>query len=161
MTITNITGNILDSKDELVAHCCNTRNTMNSGVAKALRMQYPEVYGEDTRAYITHGKELLGKSIIVEVSDKTSPIKYVSNLYGQPNYGYEGARYMNYEAFYQSLEELRKQVLELKLTSISMPYKIASDRAGGHWPIVLEMIKHVFNKLPININLYALPDNGS
>lgn len=161
MTINNITGDILGAKDPLVAHCCNTRNTMNSGVAKALRMRYPEVYGEDTRAYIQHGKDLLGKSILVELTTDvvSSPIKIVANLYAQPNYGYDGSRFMNYEAFYQCLEELRKQVLEMGITSIAMPYKIASDRAGGHWPIVLEMIKHIFKHTAITINLYALPDN--
>lgn len=158
MTITTIIGDLLNSNDGMIAHCCNTRNTMNSGVAKALRVRFPEVYNEDTRAYIQHGKELLGKSIVVEVV--TNPldtnIKLVANLYAQPNYGYDGNRYMNYEAFYQCLEELKKQALELKVTSIGMPYKIASDRAGGHWPIVLEMIKHIFADTDLNINLYKL-----
>jgi len=158
MNITTHTKDILFTEDTLIAHCCNIQNTMGSGVAKALRTTFPEVYTADTKAYITYGKNLLGRCELVTITKSSLPvntIKYVANLYGQPNYGVIG-RHVDYEAFYQALESLRDQVRPLGITSLSMPYKIASDRAGGHWPIVLEMIKHIFDMTGITINLYKL-----
>jgi len=149
---------ILHTHDTLVAHCCNTRNTMGSGVAKALRTRFPEIYAEDTAAYIKLGKSLLGKCIIAEVKTDVADtsIKYVANLYGQPNYGYNGHRHLDYEAMYQSLEALRNYTRPMGITSISMPFKLGSDRAGGAWPVVLEMIKHNFKGTGIVINLYRI-----
>ena len=149
---------ILYADDQVVGHCCNTRNTMNSGVAKALRTRFPEIYEADTGAYVRHGSTLLGKCIMVEITTRPeeSSIKLVANLYGQPNYGYNGRRFVDYEALYQSLEELRNYVRPLGYTSIGLPYKLGSDRAGGAWPIVLAMIQDVFKGTGITVNLYKI-----
>lgn len=150
--------NILYAEDTVVAHCCNTKNTMNSGVAKVLRERFPEIYENDRAAYITHGKDLLGRCEIVNVvtrPEETS-IKWLANLYGQPNYGYGGLRYVDYEALYQALENLKNYVRPSLINTIGMPYKLGSARAGGHWPIVLEMIKHIFDNTLITINLYKI-----
>ena len=56
---------ILYAEDQIIGHCCNTQNTMNSGVAKALRIRFPEIYQCDSAAYIKYGKELLGKCAIM------------------------------------------------------------------------------------------------
>ena len=153
-----IEDNLLNAADQIVGHCCNTRNTMNSGVALALRNRFPEIYELDSKAYILHGKELLGRCEIAEVvTDKESTnIRYLANLYGQPNYGYSGKRYVDYEALYQSLETLRNYMKPTLLNTLGLPYKLASDRAGGHWPVVLEMIKHIFDNTGITINLYKI-----
>ena len=161
MKLTNqlqiIQGNILDSQDSLVAHCCNIKNTIGSGVAKALRDRFPEIYTSDTAEYIRYGKQLLGRSVIIPVitNPDDTKIKYISNLYGQPNYGYVG-RHIDYEALYQSFEDLTTQCKLMNITSISMPYRIASDRAGGDWDVVKAMLISVFDNQNININLYQL-----
>jgi O-acetyl-ADP-ribose deacetylase (regulator of RNase III) len=156
--ITIAEKNILYADEPLVGHCTNTRNTMNSGVAKALRDRFPEIYQSDRAAYLIHGKELLGRCEIVEVvTDKADTnIKFVANLYGQPNYGYDGSRFVDYEALYQSLERLKNYSRDAMINQIALPYKLASDRAGGHWPIVLEMIKHIFHNTGIEITLYKI-----
>ena len=158
MIITIHTKDILFTEDTLIAHCCNTQHTMGSGVAKVLRTTFPEVFAADAKAYITYGKDLLGRCEIVPITQSMLPvhtIKFVANLYAQPNYGYVG-RHVDYEAFYQSLESLRNQIKPMGVTSISMPYKIASDRAGGDWEVIQAMLKSVFTGSGINLNLYKL-----
>jgi O-acetyl-ADP-ribose deacetylase (regulator of RNase III) len=150
--------NILFADEPIVGHCCNTRNTMNSGVAKALRERFPEIYDGDTSAYILHGKNLLGKCIMVDVTTRPedTSIRHLANLYGQPNYGYNGNRYLDYEAMYQSLEELKNYLRPTKYNQLALPYNIGCNRAGGHWPIVLEIIKHIFDNTGITVNLYKI-----
>ena len=149
---------ILYAEDQIIGHCCNTQNTMNSGVAKALRIRFPEIYQCDSAAYIKYGKELLGKCIMCDVVTdiENTHIRQIANLYGQPNYGYSGNRYMDYEAMYQSLEQLKNYVRPSLVNEIGLPYNIGCNRAGGHWPIVLEMIKHIFEGTNITINLYKI-----
>jgi O-acetyl-ADP-ribose deacetylase (regulator of RNase III) len=158
MTINTINKDIVMATDPIVGHCCNTQNTMGNGVAAALRARFPEIYEADVAAYITIGsKDLLGRCILVPVETDPSltQIKYIANMYGQPNYGYIG-RYVDYEAIYQSLEALCKHTQNLGFTSVALPHRLASDRAGGHWSIIQEMIKHVFNDTLITINLHRI-----
>src|ERR1035438_6323063 len=97
-----IEKDILLATDEVIAHCCNTKNTMNSGVARVLRLRFPEIYTSDSAEYIKQGKELLGKAIWVKVETRPleTSIKYTINIYGQQNYGYSGTRFIDYEALY-------------------------------------------------------------
>ena len=39
-------GNILNSKADYICHQVNCRGAMNSGVAKTIRQEYPEVFTE-------------------------------------------------------------------------------------------------------------------
>ena len=152
-----IQDNLLNTQDKLVAHCCNIQNTMGSGVALALRNRFPEVYTADSAAYIMHGKTLLGRSIVVpvETSPEDTKIEYVVNMYGQPNYGYVG-RHINYESFYQCLEQLAKHCEDLQIKSLSMPYNIGCQRAGGCWEIVKAMIDDALSGQGLTINLYQI-----
>ncbi len=154
-----VEGDVLTTSDPVVVHCCNTRNTMNSGVARALRQRFPEIYLVDSNLFEANPDGLLGHCELVPITtdlDKTA-IKYIANLYGQKNYGYEGARYLDYEAFYTSLHTLRMKMESLKLKRVSMPYKIGCGLAGGHWPVVEAMIKHIFCCcLAIEVTLYKL-----
>src|ERR1017187_670570 len=153
-----VEGNILQTDCSVVAHCCNTQNTMGSGVAKALRDRFPEIYESDRGEYIKHGRNLLGKSIWVKVENSAdqTQIRFVVNMYGQPNYGGDGLRYVNYEAIYQCLEELKEEMINENHTSIAMPYKLGSDRAGGQWSIIFAMIHHIFKDTNITVKLYKL-----
>lgn len=149
--ITEIRKNILEATDPVVAHCCNCQNVMGSGVALALRTRFPEVYEADTLLFEKY-KELLGQTQLVKVKTRpdTTPIEYVANMYAQRHFG-TNARQINYEAFYTCLERLKYDMGTFSLDSVGFPYKIASDRAGGHWPIILQMINHVFSDGKVNL----------
>ena len=151
-----VEDNILNAKERLVAHCCNTKNTMGAGVALALRTRFPEVYKADCDAHKCI-EDLLGTTIVVPVTTRIAEteIHFIANMYAQPTYGRTG-RHVDYEALYKCLEGLRRQCEGYGVTAIGLPYKFASDRAGGDWRIVQAMIDGAFADSNIRITLYEL-----
>lgn len=102
---TLIEGNLLDAKADFVCHQVNCQGKMGSGVAKAIREQYPQVYEqylELYNLYCKYGKqsELLGKTQYVRVyKEQTDKPYYIVNMFAQNNYGYDGKQYTSLEAF--------------------------------------------------------------
>lgn len=92
-------GNILSVDQGIIAHGCNSRGVMNSGVAGQLRKVYPQIYepyGRDPR--------LLGTMTLVKVS----PYLFVANLITQKDYGRHPAMvYVNYDALDMAMEILK------------------------------------------------------
>lgn len=70
-------------------HQANCFNTMNSGVAKAIREQFPEAYEADCR---TESGDInkLGTYSAAQISELSG---YIINLYGQYYYGRDGGKY--------------------------------------------------------------------
>lgn len=153
---------ILKADDPIIGHCCNTRNTMASGVARALKDRFPEVYVGDTNFHkevATYGEyEILGNCILVDVVTDAAytPIKKIANIYGQRDFGYDGKRYLDYEALYNGLEILKRYISELGYKSLGLPYNIGCCRAGGDWGVVSAMLDRIFLDAPITLNLYKI-----
>ena len=139
-----VKGDITKSDCDIICHQVNCQGAMNSGVAKAIREKWPEVYvnykfwcdREEDKA------NLLGEAQGVLISD--NPRRYVGNLYAQYNYGYNGERYTNYEAFYNAIEQLANQIADAPKATIAFPYKIGCVRGGANWKIIRAMIEEVF-----------------
>lgn len=154
----NIIDALRDGEIQAIGHCANCQSTMNSGVAKALRDTWPIIYEADqlkTLDCIKTNKQKLG-SISMACVDNA---KYVFNLYGQDQYGYDGSRYVNYEAIYSALEIAKREAFLCGVRKIGFPYKMASDRAGGNWAIISTMIEVVFSNSVESI-IYKLPEKG-
>ena len=101
--ITFHNGNILDSGAEIICHQVNCQGKMNSGVAKAIREKWPEVYTM-YRAKYECQVDLLGQIQPIIISAD----KAVINMFAQYNYGYDGRRYTSYDAFWSCLGEIKK-----------------------------------------------------
>ena len=148
-----VNGNLLDATEDVICHQVNCQGVMNSGVAKAIRDKWPEVYFA-YRAYThsyTDENELLGKSFLVSLND--SP-QVVMNMFAQNLYGYDGSSYTSYDAFYKCLEDIKKKVS--CHCSIAFPYKIGSDRGGASWDVIYAMICDVLGDWDVTI--YKLED---
>lgn len=146
-----VKGNLLDATEDVICHQVNCQGAMNSGVAKAIREKWPEVY-DAYRCHIhIHGSDLLGTSFLV-------PINYayqaVVNMFAQDHYGYDGNKYTSYDAFYKCLEDIRDGVS--RHCSIAFPYKIGSDRGGASWNVIYAMIDDVLGDRDVTI--YKLED---
>jgi len=164
--IKHVTGNLLDFTNwNVIAHCCNAQNQMGSGIAKAIRDEYPVAWEVYSEAYRLNGNKLELGSITAAV---TAGGKRIINIVGQEFYGTkkESLRYVDYEAIYMGLEETR-YILENALPpcdkgikyTLGLPYKMASDRAGGNWKIILTMIEVLFKDSPINVYIVSLPND--
>lgn len=85
----------------IVAHGVNCQHKMASGVAKAIRAKWPEVYEAYKRN--PKGPAMLGTCHLINIADDDS--LWVANCYTQIFYGYGGGRYADAEAIGRSIEK--------------------------------------------------------
>ena len=147
-----IKGDITKSNCDIICHQVNCQGAMNSGVAKAIREKWPEVY-KYYKVWCDREKDkanLLGEAQGILIED--NPRRCVANLYAQYNYGYDGQRYTNYEAFYNAIEQIAVQLAEHSYkATIAFPYKIGCVRGGADWSIIRQMIAIVFQEQDVYI----------
>ena len=139
-----VKGDITKSDCDIICHQVNCQGAMNSGVAKAIREKWPEVY-DSYRAWCKRADNanwLLGTSQPVEIDSLAK--RYVVNLYSQEYYGYDYMRYTDYEAFYSAIDQVAKETAVAPGKTIAFPYKIGCVRGGANWKIIRTMIEEVF-----------------
>lgn len=94
MSVNYINKDIITVTTGIVAHGVNCQGRMASGVAKAIRKKWPEVY--DSYMSLPTGKAMLGTCHIVNVGEQDE--LFVANCYTQMFYGYGGGRYADPKA---------------------------------------------------------------
>lgn len=149
-------GNLLDFPYNIntIAHCCNTMNVMEAGIAKQIADRYPLAKKADDVA-TKAGRNDLGEFSFAEVEiDDTATLTrqehqvekrkgIIFNLYTQDSIGF--GREVNYEALYRNLHLMRNKLNNYKDTTLGLPYEMSSGLAGGSWEIVSAMINHIFS----------------
>lgn len=145
-----VEDDILNSKSDIIAHQVNCRNTMNSGVAKALRSAYPQIYISYSKYCSVYKSKLLGSIQLVKVSEKLM----ICNMFAQDNYG-RGKQYTNINSFRLCLTKLKKYAEDNNKT-ISIPYMIGCDRGGADWNEVYSILEELFKDSKIELTLYKL-----
>ena len=134
-------GNILDSGADIICHQVNCQGAMNSGVAKAIREKWPQVYEEYSK--LMH-LEMLGHIQTVYLGEENGHSKGVINMFAQYTYGYDGRRYTSYDAFWACLGEIKKYINPEK--TIAFPARIGCVRGGANWNVILTMIEEVLGE---------------
>lgn len=145
-------GSVLNSPANVIAHQVNCMGVMGSGVAKAIKNQYPIVY----KVYREYCQEkeastLLGDCLLVNIGEE----KYVANLFGQFKYGTD-KRQTNYVALEAALNKLKETMIKKSLKCVSFPYMIGCGLAGGNIEEVKELIERVFLKSDIAYDFYKI-----
>lgn len=160
-------GNIITEFEygdyQLLLHGCNCFHTMGSGVAKALKDNYPEVYEVDKQtAYGDYNKlGTISSTIVLQkvITDgkrgpyimSTTPSaqdienKYVINCYTQHHYG-KDAVYLNYPALEMCFD---KVIFMFPFHHKIIMGKIGCVRAGGDWNIVSKIIDRYFKDVTV------------
>lgn len=149
-----VKGDLLQATENIIGHQVNCQNKMNSGVAKSIREKYPlafEKFSKSSEIFIRTGRqeELFGKTQIIKVEKE----KFVANLFGQFEYGYDGKKYTDESKLYEALKKLR-EVAQQENLSVALPYGIGCVRGGGDWDIVEEYISKAFEGY--EVTLYKL-----
>lgn len=152
MDIKIYNGDITKCNADIIAHQVNCKFVMGGGVALALRKRWPVVY----KNYIALGEECdksseewLGTCQIVKIDQN----RYVANLFGQDDLGYEKC-YTNYAALETALKELLFHVEYMELKTIAFPWLMSCGLAGGDWSIVKPLIEKTFEDLDIEIQYW-------
>lgn len=142
-TIKQVDGNavsaLLNGDVDFLIHVSNCQGRFNSGVAKEVRERVPNAYLD----YMNYHRGNNGGLVLGEVSGSDGVI----NLHAQEYYGYDGKRYLNYGALSKCLSWVNLSVESG--TKIAVPYKMGSDRAGGDWEIVKELVEFYLSDFDI------------
>ena len=152
-------SDLTKSKADIICHQVNCQGKMGSGVAKSIREKFPTVYNMYTDICFNK-QQVLGNVQIVRLLDierNTFSNQFIANMFAQNHYGYDGARYTDYEAFYNCLETIKRFAKEhYAVKSIAFPYRIGCDRGGANWKIIFTMIYEVFKNTDFNIEIISL-----
>jgi O-acetyl-ADP-ribose deacetylase (regulator of RNase III) len=153
--IGDIVNAILRGEVDAIGHQANCFNTMNSGVAKAIRERLPCAWEAD-QLTIKGDHEKLGTASVGQLRDIAgNPTGLVYNLYGQYNYGYDAKGYTNYAALANALAEMRDDLLSgNNLWNVGFP-KIGAGLGGGDWDTIVGIIGEVFDER-FNVTIYTL-----
>lgn len=128
-----IQGNLFKDKNlTVIAHGCNCFNTMGSGIAKTIKILYPEVYETDCKT-IKGSREKLGTISWTIIDDSLK----IANCYTQFTYWDPNDR-LHYWAVEDCFKQLHDATTEKDI--IGMP-KIGCGLAGGNWDVVKTLIE--------------------
>jgi len=141
-----IAGDLIrDSKNyDVLVHGCNCFNRMGAGIAKGIKINFPEAFNADANdprkpidrlGGITYTKALSSSLIIV-------------NAYTQ--YHFAGPKNVEYLAIRMALREIKKTFTGKK---IAMPL-IGAGLAGGHWETIEQLIKDELNGEDVTVVIW-------
>lgn len=119
---------------EAVAHQANCMCTMGSGVAKALREAFPEIYEADCQTQ----KGDLDK--LGTLSWTINEHGMMFNLYGQFGYGYDGSQFTDLKALESSIYTMRLFLDAGGVHTVGLP-KLGCGLGGAQWEDVEAIIK--------------------
>jgi O-acetyl-ADP-ribose deacetylase (regulator of RNase III) len=131
---------VLDHHRTALIHVCNDVGHMNSGIAKEIRERIPSTYSDYKSVFILKNTyNPLGQ---VAYSDKKVFSMICQHGYYGQNGVYEDKKYINYGALADCLIQVAEIADNNDINTIVLPMNMGSDRAGGEWYDVLEMVKY-------------------
>lgn len=165
-----IEGNIFDSKANFIVHQTNCQGVMGSGVAAQVAQRFPHVEVE-YRKYLQRCKknhiEPLGTAqyvpsecwalVMVDTMKNNNVIafdtnyQYIVNLFGQNTFG--AGLQTDLKAMKKAFIDIREKAEKIDAT-VAMPYKIGSCRGGAEWNDVYNIIKQVFGKSNVDVEIW-------
>lgn len=145
MRIKYIKRDLFTTDCDIIAHGCNAKGRMGSGIAVAIKNNFPEAYQGYREEYETEGLTL-GK-VIWAISNG----KLIANCITQETYGRDpNMCYISYDAIRTCMKALhREAVFQDKFTeqkSVAMP-KIGAGLGGGNWDEIVNIIEEEFTEI--------------
>ena len=150
-----INGDITKAEENIIVHQVNCQAKMASGVAKSIRKAFPRAYTEYMSMFdkVEDPEHLLGHAQIIQVDESVFSDKFIVNLFGQLNYGYDGQRYTSYDALWDGLSYVKTHAKRAS-KSVAIPYGIGSVRGGANWDVVYKMIETIFHDYDVTLYRY-------
>ena len=139
MKIQYKTGNALDTNELCIVHGCNAQGRMGSGIAKAIRANFPEAYIEYRKEYETNGLQL-GSIVWAESNGKL-----IANGITQEFYGRDNKCYIDYNAINKVMEQVHHNAFTEGF-GVAMPL-IGAGLGGGSWKKIAGIIEQNFTEI--------------
>lgn len=126
-------GDLLTSGLKYIAHGCSAQRKMGSGIAQAIRQQYPEAY----EAYM-QGDMALGNVISANAEDGTVILNCITQKYYGRN---KNVRYVSYEAIAKCIKKIDNMFVWCNTVhEVGFP-KIGAGLANGDWDVIEKIIE--------------------
>jgi hypothetical protein len=134
-----------------ILHSCDISGEMkNNNTTKQISYRFPALHTEHEKIVAEGGDSLLGGFFC----HKTE-LGLIVSLYCEKE---TMSRKLDYEYFLKSYSSALAYLETLSSPpKIAIPYKIGCGEAGGHWPIVLEILKYSLNSYSNIINIIRNP----
>lgn len=133
-----IEGNLLDSKEQYIAHQCNCISNGAGGVAKAIFDKYPYSNVYEHRII----PDTMGT---IQVSGNGMDKRFIINMFSQyyPGYHDDGCPHDNVPAREKAFYHCLLKIAQIKdLQSIAFPYLIGCGLGGGDWNTYLGKLEN-------------------
>ncbi len=132
-----IKADLLDTTKGIICHQVNSQGKMGTGIAKQIRIKYPQVYDDYIQVYQTSGLKLCS-SIITQIDKEL----YIASLVGQKYFGRnKNYVYTNYDALKIALHKTSNYAKDLNL-KLYIPFNMGCGLANGNWDKVFEIINN-------------------
>ena len=123
-----------------LAHCCNAKGVMGSGIARSIKERIPAAYEE--YKYHLKDRELCGVDPMGDLSHADNVI----NLIAQEGYDKEHHNRNKRQVHYGYLAKALRRAATMfsgydEARTLIVPYKMCCDRAGGDWDVVVELLE--------------------
>lgn len=133
---------------DVIAHGCNCQCVMSAGIARSIKVRFPEAYQADLATQKGDGRKL-GTLSVAKVMTRGGPLVVV-NAYTQVFYGRQSCQ-VSYAAVRQAFAEVKRRYSG---KSIGYP-RIGAGLAGGDWGYIASIIdeelageRHTLVRLP-------------
>jgi len=123
----------LDGKFDVIVHGCNCYCTMGAGIAKVIKIEFPEAYEADCKTE-KGSKDKIGTYSHATI-EKTGNEITVINAYTQHDYKGQGIK-ADYDAIRSVFKKLKSNYYGKR---IGYP-KIGAGLAGGDWEQISKII---------------------
>jgi O-acetyl-ADP-ribose deacetylase (regulator of RNase III) len=149
--IHEVTGDILLSKAQAIAHGIAPGDPFDSGLALALRERWPAML-KDFRHYSHSHHPKTGQAWTWGASTGQRIVNLLTQDAAPGEKGKPGRAHL--ESVNHALRELHRIILEEKLTSIALP-RLATGVGGLEWKDVMGLIQTHLGKLDIPVIIYS------
>lgn len=139
-----VQGDLFETDCDIIAHGCNCRGVMGSGVALVVRNKYPKAYNMYLEKDVEDGWELGDVQTVLQNDGK-----YIANCATQFHFLPRGMNHADYDAIRTCMEKLKRFAKDKGL-SVAIP-KIGAGLAGGNWRTIESIINEVFNDYDITV----------
>lgn len=137
-----ITGDLIEMAREgrfsSIVHGCNCFSTMASGIALAIKQQFPRAYMADKDFPMSPANKLGNISSAMVEADYVGEDFRVINAYTQFRYGRVNKVFVDYEALRSCFNTIKREYGSIG-SIIAYPY-IGCGLAGGDWKVVSRII---------------------
>lgn len=134
---------LLKANEKIIAHGCNTKGVMGAGVAKLIKVNFPEAYRYYIKEHNNNGLKL-GDVHFVETNNN----KIIANCITQENYGKNGV-FVKYDAIKLCLKNLYDFATKNNF-DVAIPM-IGSGLGGGDWNHIETLIDNIFFDYKISV----------